>query len=95
MQKGVLVGSYSERDDDDQDELLTLAQVARILHLHERTVRVQLLKPGQLPYSRHGLRYLIKRTDLDAFIARHEHRNPGAQRRLNGESTAEDEGGGE
>jgi excisionase family DNA binding protein len=53
------------------DERLTIKQVANEVGVDERTVR-RWIKSGQLPYVGYDIhgRYLVARSDLDAYIAK-------------------------
>ncbi|HZU01583.1 MAG TPA: helix-turn-helix domain-containing protein [Ktedonobacteraceae bacterium] len=54
----------------EQEQLLTVYQVADILQQHPNTVR-DLIKAGELPASRIGKReYRIARSDLQTFLDR-------------------------
>lgn len=53
------------------DELLTIAEVARVLKVHKSHI-FRLMKEGELPVVKRGKRYTrILRSDLIAFIQKH------------------------
>ena len=54
--------------DAEDDNMLTIAQVAHYLKLHELTVR-RLAREGELPAFKVGRQWRIKRNLLDEWIA--------------------------
>ncbi len=71
----------------DEGDLLTIAQVRRILPVAKSTI-YGLVESGQLPHYRVGAtrrregRILVARADLDAFIHESRHTRPVAPKRL-------------
>ena len=61
-----------------QSDKLTIRDAARSLDVDERTVR-RWIKSGQLPHTGYDLRgrYLILRSDLEAFVRRREQEGTG------------------
>jgi excisionase family DNA binding protein len=54
-------------NDDDMPDMLTIAEVARYLKLHELTVR-RLAREGELPAFKVGRQWRIKRNLLEKWI---------------------------
>ncbi len=52
---------------DEQSDVLTIAEVARYLKLHELTVR-RLAREGELPAFKVGRQWRIKRDLLESWI---------------------------
>ena len=57
------------------DELLTIPDVAKILKMSEKTVR-RYIQAGDLIVHEIGGKYRISRTDLNAFLKRHRRESP-------------------
>ena len=55
-------------DDMDETNMLTIAEVAKYLKLHELTVR-RLAREGELPAFKVGRQWRIKRNLLENWIA--------------------------
>jgi excisionase family DNA binding protein len=53
---------------DDMPDMMTIAEVARYLKLHELTVR-RLAREGELPAFKVGRQWRIKRDLLESWIA--------------------------
>jgi excisionase family DNA binding protein len=53
----------------DEQDIITPAEAARILGVHQRTVQ-RLLKRGELPGFRAGFHWRIRRSELEAYIRR-------------------------
>ena len=52
----------------DKDRWYSLSEVARLLHLSEKTVRERYLMTGELKSSRVSRRWLVYEKDLTAFL---------------------------
>ncbi len=57
------------------DELLTIPDVAKILKMSEKTVR-RYIQAGDLIVHEIGGKYRISRADLNAFLKRHRREPP-------------------
>jgi excisionase family DNA binding protein len=53
--------------DEDKSDMMTIAEVARYLKLHELTVR-RLAREGELPAFKVGRQWRVKRELLEAWI---------------------------
>jgi excisionase family DNA binding protein len=62
------VTSGAEASDVDETNMLTIAEVAKYLKLHELTVR-RLAREGELPAFKVGRQWRIKRDLLEKWIA--------------------------
>jgi excisionase family DNA binding protein len=62
------VTSGAEASDVDEVNMLTIAEVAKYLKLHELTVR-RLAREGELPAFKVGRQWRIKRDLLEKWIA--------------------------
>ena len=60
--------AINQPDDMDDANMLTIAEVAKYLKLHELTVR-RLAREGELPAFKVGRQWRIKRNLLESWIA--------------------------
>lgn len=62
------IKNVTESSDIDETNMLTIAEVAKYLKLHELTVR-RLAREGELPAFKVGRQWRIKRNLLENWIA--------------------------
>jgi len=60
-------GTITNNEAEDMPDMLTIAEVAKYLKLHELTVR-RLAREGELPAFKVGRQWRIKRNLLESWI---------------------------